>query len=421
MSVLRRSCCCTTHTIRCRVICLPSWITIKDVVSLLTFESLTSHYLTILVGPHQIPMLLSPQDDTTETLSNRPHVVSSDRRYGGMACFLYVPPGRNDMVFVDYLHAINAIKSWPLWKTPPQIHSNDAFRVEQVEGRGLGLVVTRKISAGELIYTERPIVVIRDALPCALDQTYVNGIFYRAALKELSEESKRKFFGLHNAYPEAYDIVPGILNTNCLGVFVKDPSDVSESYVGCFPTLSRINHDCRPNTKYHFDLATFQGQIRAMRDILPSQEITIAYTELDAPTQQRQASLFDTRFFLCACRTCTLPQDKRTESDNRREIVGNFIRQLEAALFPPQFPLNQLLEVLKAAGEEGLLSEYAQVLLWGSQVLTVQSHTDPECLDDARRWAQRAREWFFKIEGENSYNIQILDRAARIHSTMASS
>lgn len=43
--------------------------------------------------------------------------------------------------------------------------------------------------------------------------------------------------------------------------------------------VSRINHDCRPNTGYFFERETFKQYVYAIRDILPGEEITIAYIE----------------------------------------------------------------------------------------------------------------------------------------------
>lgn len=353
--------------------------------------------------------LLSPENDTTETLSLNPRIIRFDRRFDYSPCFLYLPPGQNDTVFIDYFPIIDRAQTWPLWRAPRQSHPHVAFRPQPIAGKGIGLVTNRLIQAGELIYTERPLFVSRSALLPYSE----HGIFYRSALKGLSVEALMKFFDLHNAYPTACDHVRGILNTNCLRVSIPDPPDSTEYYVGCFATLSRINHDCRPNTKYFFDVTTFEGQIRAMRDIPPDQEITIAYTELSAPRQQRQESLLASRFFECRCRTCCLPPMEQLESDGRRQEAGQLIRQLQDAPFPPPVPLDQLRAALTSAGEEGLTSEYAQILLLGSQVLTVYNQ-----LEEAKQWVQHAKGYFLRIEGETSHNIQTLNKADQVHGIM---
>ncbi|KAJ3486497.1 hypothetical protein NLI96_g4196 [Meripilus lineatus] len=360
----------------------------------------------------QVTTLLHPEQDTTETLSLHPHIVRSDKRWDGAPYFLYLPHERGDMVFVDYSININNIASWPLWQIRSEDFPRDskAFSVERVQGKGLGLVANRMIAAGELIYSERPIYAAPRILSCPPDQTDANGIFFRAAMKELSTESRRKFFELHNAYPSDVDCVPGILNTNCLPLCIDASNPIS--HVGCFPTLSRINHDCCPNAKYSFNLTTFRGEVRAMRLIRAGQEITITYTHLDQPRRERQRALSQARFFTCACKTCSLPLDRRNESDARRERIQTF-KQLEDVDFPPRIPLDQLNQVLASAGEEALVEDYAIVLLIGSQNLTIYDD-----LDIAIGWVRKAREYFSKFECEGSYYLRKLDDADRVHRRM---
>ncbi len=353
-----------------------------------------------------------------QIVSPNPYIVRFDERDESAPCFLYLPPGRNDMVFVDSLSNINTVVSWPVWKARPQASPLGVFRAQTLEGKGVGLVATRLIAAGELICTERPIYVTRYGLqvPWAPNRTLAGakpeGVFYSAALNGLSEDVSEKFYALQNAYPPTYDLVPGILNTNCLSITIGEA--YTSDYFGCFPTLSRLNHDCRPNAKYMFDKEIFEGQVRAMRNIQPGQEITIPYTQLAAPREERQRSLFANRCFVCACGTCSLPPDRQRESDARREKIRELKRKLEDVQFPPRVPFEELREALAAAGDESLRVEYAEILLMGSQVLTIYDEVDL-----AKAWADKAREIFLQIEGARSYSgTQVLSSAAAVHDTM---
>ncbi|KAI0951697.1 hypothetical protein AcV7_007721 [Taiwanofungus camphoratus] len=371
------------------------------------------------------PDLLSPQADTTRVVSEKPFIVLSDHRYEGAPCFLYLPEGRKDIVFTDYLANLRVIAKWPIWKqNPPMQCHPPSFRVQQVPEKGLGMVAVRAIPTGELIIAERPICVGRRIISCAADQTNANGVFRRAALRGLSSTSRAAILALANSYPSPeFDTIPGILNTNCLAVRVtaepaaqaKQEVDGEESvtYVGCFPTLSRANHDCAPTANYVFAFATFTGEFRAIRDIAAGEEITITYTPLSAPRAERRAFLARTRFFACTCATCALPPAKARESDARRVRIRDLLRKIEGARFPPRVPLQELQEAVGWARVEGLRVEEAQLLLCGSQVLTVYDE-----LGVAVAWAREARRLFALIEGERSENIRKLDDADRVHHLM---
>ncbi|KAL4247520.1 SET domain-containing protein [Abortiporus biennis] len=366
--------------------------------------------------------LLPPASNTTYLCSKTPHIVCSDKRYEGAPHFLYLPHGKADLVYVDYLPSVENVAAWPIWSSHCRTASSSTatesqppcFRIKEIPGKGLGLVARRRISAGELIISERPIYAARKSLCCAADQTYENGIFYRAALGNLSEHARTSLLGLENSYPSQYDLVPGILNTNCLEIRITPEPDPTTSFVGCFPTLSRVNHDCTPSAYYYFDNSTFHGQLRAIRDTMEGEEITITYAEPYAVRKDRQEFLQRTRFFICECRACMLTPELQCLSDRRRENVRNLINRIENEQFPPKISLEELSDVLRKAGEEGLIVDYARILMLGSQVLTLYND-----LAIAMEWTQRARRMFVKIQGENSYTVKKIDDAIRVQSLLA--
>ncbi|KAI0076119.1 SET domain-containing protein [Panus rudis PR-1116 ss-1] len=276
------------------------------------------------------------------------------------------------------------------------------------------MVATRRINRAELIVAERPVYAARRSLSCAADQSNANGVFYRAALEGLSEEARMAILQLHNAYPRAsVDYVPGILNTNCLEIQVVEKQDPAESYVGCFPTLSRVNHDCTPSAHYFFDFGRFEGQLRAMRNIEEGEEITMTYTDVCLPFVERQNFLARTRYFTCRCRACCLTGQEKEASEARRAAIADITNRLDTVRFPEEVPYERLQAVLDGAREEGLVHQYAQVLMLGSQVLTIYGD-----LRIAIDWAQRAKQLFVMIEGESSPNVKTLTEAERVHRAM---
>ncbi|XP_075966136.1 histone-lysine N-methyltransferase SMYD3 [Anarhichas minor] len=91
---------------------------------------------------------------------------------------------------------------------------------------------------------------------------------------------------------------------NC---FTISDGELQEIGVGLYPSLSLLNHDCRPNC-----VMVFVGtklQLRAVRDINPEEELTISYIETLSLTEDRQRQLEDQYHFTCSCQHCD-SQDK---------------------------------------------------------------------------------------------------------------
>ncbi|XP_059209043.1 histone-lysine N-methyltransferase SMYD3 [Centropristis striata] len=91
---------------------------------------------------------------------------------------------------------------------------------------------------------------------------------------------------------------------NC---FTISDGELREIGVGLYPSLSLLNHDCRPNCVMVF-LGT-KLQLRAVRDISPEEELTISYIETLSLTEDRQRQLADQYHFTCCCQRCD-SQDK---------------------------------------------------------------------------------------------------------------
>ncbi|KAI0655332.1 SET domain-containing protein [Cubamyces menziesii] len=315
---------------------------------------------------------------------------------------------RADTVFVDYLDNLRAVARWPVWSHSPGTPPEAAFSIREIPGKGKGMIARRAIKGGELIWSERPIYAARRTLTCASDQTDANGIFYRAALQKLSAASRRAFFELGSAYPQSeFDVVPGILNTNCLEISISDGDspgdhdpDPHDSFAGLFPTLSRANHSCRPSANYYFSVRSFTGQLWATEDISPGEEITITYTPLTAPRMERRAFLARTRFFLCSCPACAIPTSQAETSDRRRIVICELLARLQHTQYPPRIPKEELEQILEWAAAERMMVEYAKVLLFGSQVFTLYGEREA-----AAEWAARARSAFRMVEGEWSHHL----------------
>ncbi|XP_047435772.1 histone-lysine N-methyltransferase SMYD3 [Mugil cephalus] len=133
---------------------------------------------------------------------------------------------------------------------------------------------------------------------------------------------------------------------NC---FTISDGELQEIGVGLYPSLSLLNHDCRPNC-----VMVFEGtklQLRAVQDISPEEEITISYIETLSLTEDRRRQLEDQYHFTCHCQRCD-SLDKEALMLSGEESTW---RQLKEAL--PR------LEKLKTESNWQALSESCRHLL----------------------------------------------------------
>ncbi|KAM4603043.1 histone-lysine N-methyltransferase SMYD3 [Polymixia lowei] len=112
-----------------------------------------------------------------------------------------------------------------------------------------------------------------------------------------------------NITPEMRSALPpscrdplSLLSKVACNCFTISDGELQEIGVGLYPSLSLLNHDCRPNC-----VMVFEGtklHLRAIKDIGPKEELTISYVETVAVTRDRQRELKDQYHFTCRCQRC---------------------------------------------------------------------------------------------------------------------
>ena len=83
----------------------------------------------------------------------------------------------------------------------------------------------------------------------------------------------------------------------------------SRSKNGIFPKLSRFNHSCVPSAEFRWNAGLNRQEIRAIRDIVPGEEITLCYFTVEIMVlskSDRQEYLRDHYGFTCDCQACSL-------------------------------------------------------------------------------------------------------------------
>ncbi|KAF8332607.1 uncharacterized protein EI90DRAFT_2841174, partial [Cantharellus anzutake] len=91
----------------------------------------------------------------------------------------------------------------------------------------------------------------------------------------------------------------GRLRTNFIGIELAP--NMSPSYRGLFPVISRANHSCASNATYQFHNGSFALELRAARRIESGEEIHIQYIDVLQPRGERKRLLRELYMFDCQC------------------------------------------------------------------------------------------------------------------------
>lgn len=180
----------------------------------------------------------------------------------------------------------------------------------QITGRGYGLIATRAFKAGELIFTERPLILAHHAGGQELRDSITD------ALYSASVDSLEKFYKLHNPlklwsfwddanYGKFLTLEENIWNSNRLA-FGQDPLDPEQRKSAIFELASRINHSCLCNAEWEWNSNEFLA-LYAWNDLKAGDEITIDYLGLPAwemTAKERRLELARDYSFLCRCEAC---------------------------------------------------------------------------------------------------------------------
>ncbi|KAK7032043.1 hypothetical protein VNI00_013411 [Paramarasmius palmivorus] len=306
------------------------------------------------------------------------------------------------------------IVNTPSYPEPlPRPTQSDCYRVQDIPGKGRGLVATKDIKWGDLILAERAFIIIPAAMPTSIGT--IPSHFTEAQRQQVSllemekmmemiyksmpEEYQKAYMDLYNCHTEdGSGPLHGIFRTNAIAISdyympVKpgEPDKVGR-YGGTFNDVSKINHSCRPNVEPHWDSPTFSMHLRAVRDIKKGEELCFSYiSDLLVPASSRQRDL-RSYGFECTCEACS---DAAASDARRKEIrkisapqfhFFNDSDELGKKVFEPLFRGLELMET------EGLQSreQYGESLSRLSQMLCDKTGKKYKEMHDAYCRAQRS-------------------------------
>jgi hypothetical protein len=189
---------------------------------------------------------------------------------------------------------------------------NAPFHTGEIPGKGIGVVATRHIQQGDVLMVNSPAMLVEHNAIDAFGDEFPD-LFLVPAVANLPKDHRDAYLNL-SWHQDATDLgsrIQQIINTNGFDIDIDDGEDgiffgiftesESSSHLAvpdlglsiplfCFLTaldsrrhanqkcpVSRMNHDCRPNTDYIFDSETLTQSIRATRDIAPGEELTLTY------------------------------------------------------------------------------------------------------------------------------------------------
>ncbi|KAI1761086.1 SET domain-containing protein [Hypoxylon sp. FL1150] len=191
------------------------------------------------------------------------------------------------------------------------------FHDEKILGKGIGVIADRKIRKGELILNRTPTLMVQANSHLELEPG-TRDVLYDLAVQKLPRTGQELFMGQMGK--DVYDKI----EMNCFQLYIDGPNE-SGRHIGCYPEISRFNHDCRPNVHYRINNMTHTTV--AARDIAPGEELTISYIELLLSREERRSRL--RRWgFECACSHCHVSDKEAAQSDARLQQI----LELESAL-----------------------------------------------------------------------------------------
>lgn len=193
----------------------------------------------ICIEPHSAVPLTTPpykkggSNSAWEGLEtcNRDACIFSNRELGG------------GIVLVTSQKNAEIVSEFPEPPEPPAVPL--AFYQAMVPGKGVGLIANRTIHKGEIITVRPATMMVQTGAHVRLDPEARNMLYSRAVAR-LPGPKQDLFMG------QMGKDIDNKIETNCFQVFLdnKDKKDDEEtdpgSHLGCFPEISRFNHDCRP-------------------------------------------------------------------------------------------------------------------------------------------------------------------------------
>ncbi|KAK0617771.1 hypothetical protein B0T17DRAFT_496265 [Bombardia bombarda] len=275
------------------------------------------------------------------------------------------------------------------------------YAIQEIPGRGRGMIALETIPRGTRILSEEPIIT---SLSYTRDLSGArNSIFQQ--VNALSDTQRQAFFSLHNIHPYNNPLEQSFGIFRSVALPLEDSA--GDEMGGIFLDGCRINHACDNNAQKSWNTSINRHTVHALQDIQKGEEVTIYYFGVDKIRADRQQELQARFGFTCTCRLCSLPPAMSKKSDQRITEIRRLHDLMEVfmtGLNPPPLSILRLFENIvrlyneQRPGHPGLSCTYfdaAQVAI---------THGD---LARGRVFARRAvEEWTVSLGSDSPSVIQ---------------
>ncbi|OAA60387.1 homoserine O-acetyltransferase [Niveomyces insectorum RCEF 264] len=236
--------------------------------------------------------------------------------------------------------------------SPPSSQSAPAYRVQDRPGKGKGGVAVRHIRRGQVLLTERPVLLARLDVLNGTDPAHASAYesLLTTAKQQLPSAGRTCVDALAHSTggPPAVDVLRtnglsvslgGVEHTGLyLEVAVRiDPGRRTWKRFETDVSFQRLNHACRPkyvfnllqrsppfirltsSTFWRFSPRTLVVEFVALRDIASGEEITHSYTQKDT-TEETRAELLHHWGFHCGCAVCSSEAESAALDAKRQRL-----------------------------------------------------------------------------------------------------
>ncbi|KAM5371624.1 hypothetical protein ACJZ2D_007904 [Fusarium nematophilum] len=193
------------------------------------------------------------------------------------------------------------------------------YTIQDVDGKGKGLVATRLIPKGTRILSEPALVVGPSPWVPGANQPRRRAVI-ASKVNRLPPDQKSTFFALHDPKQlQGVIIACRIFDTNA---FHLNPP--AEDVAAVFAVASWANHSCGSNSFHSWNEVAERLTIHAVSDIKPGEEITVSYVQSLKVRAARQRHLGKSYRFVCKCQKCGLAGDQLKQSEKRLHLAMLF-------------------------------------------------------------------------------------------------
>ncbi|OAA65680.1 SET domain protein [Niveomyces insectorum RCEF 264] len=295
---------------------------------------------------------------------------------------------------------------------PPAAEGGNAsFTVQTLPNRGKGVVATRRIRKGELVFVDYVTVLSQNTFTAPgssdapADPEQILQLL-QVAVQQLTPGQQARVHAL--AHSLGGERIRDILRTNVFGGI----EIAGEPHIGLFPLGSRINHNCQPNTYWRYTPGYLSQEVIALRDIERGEEVTHSYIPLGVVYEERQEQI-NGWGFRCTCPLCTAPPAQRALSDQRRRrlhAIHGELSATSASATAGYSTADRATRLAEMVDEMEFLVEKEQIwpALCDYYLVATQAFLDVDDFAGARRYWHAASDAWDTYAGEQHENVDTL-------------